>query len=65
MNEDDVDVLVEQDGNGLWIARIIHRGTGTMKISNLWPEREQAIAEATEGLLELVKARLEGLGKKK
>lgn len=65
MHEDDVDIMVEQDANGHWIARIIHRGTGTMKISNLFPERDQAIADATRGLLELLKARLEGLGEKK
>ena len=64
MNEDDVDIMVEQDKDGYWIARVIHRGTGTIKISDLFKEKEAAIADATEGLLELLQERLKGLGSK-
>jgi len=64
MDQDDVDIMVEQDSRGLWIARILHRGTGTVKISDLFPEKEQAIADASKGLIELLKERLQGLGEK-
>ncbi len=62
MPEDDVDIMVEQDSDGLWAARIIHRPTGTMKISAECSSREEAISEATQGLFELLKERLQGLG---
>lgn|GEM_PF-5202657 len=64
MNPDDIDIMVEQDSSGHWIARVIHRATGTIKISDLHPEREQAIADASQGLIELLKERLQGLGNK-
>lgn len=64
MDENDVDIMVEQDEKGYWIARVIHRGTGTIKISDLFQEKEAAIADATQGLLELLQERLKGLGSK-
>lgn len=64
MDQEDVDVMVEQDKDGYWIARILHRPSGTIKISDLFPEKEQAIANASEGFLELLKERLAGFGKK-
>jgi len=64
MDQDEVDIMVEQDARGLWIARVLHRGTGTVKISDLFPEKEQAIADASKGLIELLKERLQGLGEK-
>ncbi len=64
MNEDDIEIMVEQDAKGYWIARILHRPTGTIKMSDLFKEREQAIADATEGFLELLKERMKGLGEK-
>lgn len=65
MHDDDVDVMVEQDPKGLWCARMIHRVTGTIKISDMCEDRESAIASATEGLAELLKERIKGLGEKK
>ena len=65
MKEDDVDIVVEQDSDGYWIARALHRSTGTIKISDLFPEKDQAVEDAANGLLELVVERMKGLGEKK
>lgn len=63
MNRDDVDIFVEKNEDGHWIARILHRPSGTIKISNLFPTRDQAIADASEGFIELLTERLKGFGK--
>ncbi|MCI5066726.1 hypothetical protein MRY87_13475 [bacterium] len=62
MNEDEVEIMVEQNADGQWLARALHRTTGTIKISDLFFTREEAITEAVEGLAELIRARQSGLG---
>lgn len=54
----ELDVSISRDAKGLYTARIIHRPTGAIKISNSLSTQEEAVDDALDGLSELVTQRL-------
>lgn len=64
MNDEEVEIVIDHRSDGYYQARAFHRATGTIKISELSEDREQAIQDATEGLALLIEERQKGLGQK-
>lgn len=62
--EEEIDIHCEQDEELYWIARIFHKTSSTIKISNRHLLRDEAIDEARKGLIELLIERKQGLGQK-
>ena len=61
--EDELDISYEQDEEGRWIARIFHKPTSTIKISDYFWEQSDAFEQAVTELKELITERRKGLGK--
>lgn len=59
--DEELDIHIEQRGDH-FIVRVIHKPTMTIKISDLFPTADEAVKQAYEGLVELVKMRRDGLG---
>ena len=61
-DDKELDISLSHDPDGAFVARVIHRPTGTIKISDSFETQEEAVADALNGLAELVEARRKGLG---
>lgn len=60
---DEIDVHIEPESNGKYVARVFHKLSRTIKISSPCDSPEEATKEAVEGLLLLLAERMKGLGK--
>ena len=60
--EDELNIHVEENEEGLFIARVMHMPTMTIKISDLFHTKDEAVKHAKEELFELVSLRGDGLG---
>jgi hypothetical protein len=61
LSDKELDIHTEQDDEGYWIARIFHRPTASIKISDKFLIEQQAIDMARKELEELVAERKKGL----
>lgn len=61
---DEIDLHIEETEDVYFIARALHRPTMTIKISDWWPTRDEAIKQVLYDLEELLADRLAGLGKR-
>jgi len=59
--KDEIDLHIEQDDQGMFIARAFHKPTATLKISDLYHSREEAREAVLEGLSDLIAQRKQGL----
>ena len=50
----ELDVSISRDEQGMYVARIIHRPTRTIKISDAFQTQEEAVTDALRGLADLV-----------
>ena len=62
-NEHEVDLHIDQDPASGFVARVLHRPTMTLKISDWSPTAAEAVAQVIADLDELLKQRLQGLGR--
>lgn len=60
---DEIDVHIEKDQNGAYVARVFHKLSATIKFSDPCDTPQAATENAVEGLMELLKERMKGLGK--
>lgn len=60
--EDELDIHTYQDEEGNYVARILHRPSSTMKISDAFRVKDAAIDDALKGLKDLIRERRKGLG---
>ncbi len=59
---DEIDLHVETNEEGHFIARVFHRPTSTLKISDYHMLRDEAVSQVLEELKELIEQRRNGLG---
>ena len=62
--DEEIETSYDQNEDGLWIARVFHKPTSTIKISDYFLEKSAALQQALSELNELVEERLKGLGKR-
>lgn len=60
---DDIDVHIERDLSGKYTARLFHKLSMTIKISDPCDTQQEAIEQALEELLYLIKEKKKGLGR--
>ena len=60
--DEELEIHVEQDLETGFIARVLHRPSLTLKISDWWPSEDEAVKQAKAELTELLSERLKGLG---
>ncbi|MCB0330247.1 MAG: hypothetical protein KDD70_11295 [Bdellovibrionales bacterium] len=65
IKDDEVEIMVEQAVNGTWTARALHRASATIKISDMFDTKDEAIKDAMLGLVILLEEKQKGLGEKK
>jgi hypothetical protein len=59
--DNELTIHTEQDEEGYWIARVFHRPSATIKISNKFLIEQEAVDSAKKELAELVAERKKGL----
>ena len=62
---EEVDLHLDQDEEGHWIARVYHRPSTTIKISDYFWDKEDAVEQVMRELQELLHEKKQGLGRKR
>lgn len=60
--EEELDINISQDQAGCFIARIFHKPSATIKISDRYGTEQEALENALQGLKELIAEKRKGLG---
>ena len=61
--KDEIDLFVERAADGNYVARVFHKLSGTIKISEPCGDADAATKNAVDGLMDLLKERMKVLGK--